>query len=73
MKTVRTRVEEEMELEDKEDRGPAVPTFAHIGPTVRKKLLGFDCHECQEYYQSKLEEGWTKDQILMHQNKCSRH
>ena len=76
MKTVRTRVEEEMELEDKEDvenRDPAVPTFAHIGPTVRKKLLGFDCHECQEYYQSKLEEGWTKDQILMHQNKCSRH
>ena len=70
-----------MELEDKEDvenRDPAVPTFAHIGPTVRKKeerkkLLGFDCRECQEYYQSKLEEGWTKDQILMHLNKCSRH
>ena len=70
-----------MELEDKEDvenRDPAVPTFAHIGPTVRKKeerkkLLGFDCNECQEYFQSKLEEGWTKDQILMHQNKCSRH
>ena len=37
LKTVRTRVEEEMELEDKEDvenRDPAVPTFAHIGPTV---------------------------------------
>ena len=70
-----------MEVEDKEDvenRDPAVPTFAHIGPTVRKKeerkkLLGFDCHECQEYYQSKLEEGWTKDQILTHRNKCSRH
>ena len=81
MKTVRTRVEEEMDEEDKEaaeNRDPAVPTFAHIGPTVRKKeerkkLLGFDCRECQEYYQSKLEEGWTKDQILMHQNKCSRH
>ena len=55
-----------------------MPTFAHIGPTVRgkeerKKLLGFDCRECQEYYQSKLEEGWTKDQILTHQNNCSRH
>ena len=81
MKTVRTRVEEEMDEEDKEaveNRDPAVPTFAHIGPTVRKKeerkkLLGFDCRECQEYYQSKLEEGWTKDQILMHLNKCSRH
>ena len=40
MKTVRTRVEEEMDEEDKEaveNRDPAVPTFAHIGPTVRKK------------------------------------
>ena len=81
LKTVRTRVEVEMEEEDKEaveNRDPEVPTFAHIGPTVRKKeerkkLLGFDCTECQEYYQSKLEEGWTKDQILTHQNKCSRH
>ena len=81
LKTARTRVEVEMEEEDKEaveNRDPEVPTFAHIGPTVRKKeerkkLLGFDCTECQEYYQSKLEEGWTKDQILTHQNKCSRH
>ena len=54
------------------------PKFAHVGPTVRgkeerKKLLGFDCPECQEYYQQKLEEGLTKDQILMLMNKCSKH
>ena len=52
--------------------------FAHVGPTVRgkeerKKLFGFDCPECQEYYQQKLEEGLTKDQILMLMNKCSKH
>ena len=53
-------------------------TFAHIGPTVRKKeerkkLFGFDCRECQEYYQQKLEEGQSKDQIIKILNKCSRH
>ena len=58
--------------------GVARPKFAHVGPTVRgkeerKKLFGFDCPECQEYYQQKLEEGLTKDQILMLMNKCSKH
>ena len=58
--------------------GPAKPTFAHVIPTVRKKeermkLYGFDCPECEEYYQQKLEEGFTKDQILDLMNKCSRH
>jgi len=54
------------------------PQFAHVGTAVRKKeerkkLFGFDCRECQEYYQQKLEEGLTKDQILNILNKCSRH
>jgi len=81
LKTVKTRVELEMEEEDKEaveNRDPEVPTFAHIGPTVRKKeerkkLLGFECRECQEYYQALLEEGFSKDQILARINDCSRH
>ena len=81
LKTVRTRVEVEMEEEDREaveNRDPEVPTFAHIGPTVRKreerkKLLGFECRECQEYYQALLEEGFSKDQILTRINDCSRH
>ena len=30
------------------------------GKEERKKLYGFDCPECQEYYQQKLEEGLTK-------------
>jgi len=60
------------------DEHPPKPMFAHVGPVVRKKeerkkLFGFDCRECQEYYQQKLEEGLTKDQILNILNKCSRH
>ena len=70
-----------MEEEDKEaveNRDPEVPTYAHIGPVVRKKeerkkLLGFDCRECQEYYQALLEDGLSKDQILSRMNDCSRH
>ena len=54
------------------------PDFAHIGPVVRKKeerrkLNGYSCPECDEYYQQKLEEGLTKDQILQLMNKCSKH
>ena len=61
--------EEDREMDNEENRDPEVPNFAHIGPTVRKKeerkkLLGFDCKECQEYYQGKLEDGCTKDQIV---------
>merc|ERR1712025_845608 len=69
---------EVLEVMDTDDEGIPKPAFAHIGPTVRKKeerkkLYGFDCPECQEYYQQKLEEGLTKDQILMLMNKCSKH
>ena len=58
--------------------GPPRPQFAHIGPVVRKKeerrrLNGYSCPECDEYYQQKLEEGLTKDQILQLMNKCSKH
>ena len=54
------------------------PDFAHIGPVVRRKeerrkLNGYSCPECDEYYQQKLEEGLTKDQILQLMNKCSKH
>ena len=57
--------EEDREMDNEENRDPEVPNFAHIGPTVRKKeerkkLLGFDCKECQEYYQGKLEDGILK-------------
>merc|ERR1719445_207374 len=60
------------------DEHPPKPMFAHVGPVVRKKeerkkLFGFDCRECQEYYQQKLEEGQSKDQIMKILNKCSRH
>ena len=69
---------EVLEVMDTDDEGIPKPAFAHIGPTVRKKeerkkLYGFDCRECQEYYQQKLEEGLSKDQIMKILNKCSRH
>merc|ERR1719348_1186553 len=72
------KVDVEMDEEDDEEEQNQDPAFAYVGPVVRgrderKKLLGFDCRECQEYYQSKLEEGYTKDQILAMLNKCSRH
>ena len=70
--------EEDREMDNEENRDPEVPNFAHIGPTVRKKeerkkLLGFDCKECQDYYQGKLKDGYTKDQIVQMMNDCSRH
>jgi len=74
--TIRKKDEDDDEI--KIVNGVARPKFAHVGPSVRgkeerKKLYGFDCPECQEYYQQKLEEGLTKDQILMLMNKCSKH
>ena len=39
----------------------------------RRRLNGYSCPECDEYYQQKLEEGLTKDQILQLMNKCSKH
>ena len=61
-----------------EDGERAGPSYAHVGPTVRgreqrAKLLGFDCPDCADYYRLKLEEGISKEQILMILNKCSRH
>ena len=63
---------------DLDDQQLPGPNFAHIGPVVRKKeerrkLNGYSCPECDEYYQQKLEEGLTKDQILQLMNKCSKH
>ena len=70
--------EEKDEVGGGSSGGPPRPQFAHIGPVVRKKderrrLNGFSCPECDEYYQQKLEEGLTKDQILQLMNKCSKH
>jgi len=61
-----------------EAQGNSGPNFAYVGPAVRKKeerkkLRGFDCGECREYYQQKLEEGFSKDQILKLMNNCSKH
>jgi len=80
LKAVMVRVDEEMEEEEAEVQNldPNSPVRPHIGPTVRgreerQKLLGFDCGECAEYYQAKLEEGLSKDQIIRLLNQCSRH
>jgi len=65
-------------LDNDHDKEQDVPGFAYIGEVVRskeerQKLNGFDCRECGEYYQSKIEEGLTKDQIMKVLNKCSKH
>jgi len=54
------------------------PGYAYAGEVVRskeerKQLYGFDCRECEEYYHMKIEEGFSKDQIMKMLNKCSRH
>jgi len=54
------------------------PGYAYVGEVVRskeerKQLYGFDCRECEEYYHMKIEEGFSKDQIMKMLNKCSRH
>ena len=64
MKRVREEVEKEMDREDKEaveKNAKAMPNFPHFGPVVRKrnerkKLLGYECHECKDYYYQKLED-----------------
>ena len=82
MKKIKSKVEMEIDEEDKrggvERKGRAVPSFSHFEPCVqkkgeRKKLLGFECKQCEEYYKSKLEEGLTQDQILQMINNSSRH
>ena len=52
--------------------------FAYIGKTVkskegRKKLHGFACRDCENYYNMKLEEGFSNEQIVKLINKCSKH
>ena len=69
MKRVRQEVEREMEKEDQEALekiAKGVPKFPYNGPVVRKKsdrkkLLGYECHECKDYYKQKLEEGCSKE------------
>jgi len=43
------------------------------GRDERKKLRGFDCYECEEYYKSKLEEGYSEEQVQKMMNDCSKH
>ena len=54
------------------------PSFCHVGPAIRtqegrKKMPGFDCRECSAYYNMKMQEGLTIQQIHSVINKCSRH
>ena len=81
MKRVRQEVEREMEKEDQEALekiAKGVPKFPYNGPVVRKKsdrkkLLGYECHECKDYYKQKLEEGCSKEEVQVLMDKCSRH
>ena len=61
LKKIKTKVEEEMEKEDKEGlsvkKSNNPPRFAHICKTIRKKeerkkLRGFDCKLCENSYQA---------------------
>ena len=54
------------------------PNYAYVHSTVRgrderKKLKGFDCYECKDYYKSKLEEGYKKEEVQKMMNDCSKH
>lgn len=81
LKKIKTRVEEEMEIEDKnnnKNNDPPIPKFAHICTSVRKKeerkqLIGFDCKQCEHYYQSRLDDGFTNDQVEEMKNRISKH
>jgi len=68
----------DLDVEEEVEQDQANPGFAYVGEVVRskegrKQLYGFDCRECEEYYHMKLEEGFSKDQIMKMLNKCSRH
>ena len=76
------KVEEEMEKEDKEGlsvkKNNDPPRFAHICKTVRKKeerkkLRGFDCKLCEDYYQAHLDEDFDTSQVEEKKNKNSKH
>ena len=81
----RGHFEEEMEIEDKKglkgikkNNDPPIPKFAHICTSVRKKeerkqLIGFDCKQCENYYQSRLDDGFTNDQVEEMKNRISKH
>ena len=85
LKKIKTRVEEEMEIEDKKglkgikkNNDPPIPKFAHICTSVRKKeerkqLMGFECKQCEHYYQSRLDDGFTIDQVEEMKNRISKH
>ena len=57
---------------------PPIPKFAHICTSVRKKeerkqLMGFECKQCEHYYQSRLDDGFTNDQVEEMKNRISKH
>ena len=82
LKKIKNKVEEEMEKEDKEGlsvkKSNDPPRFAHICKTVRKKeerkkLRGFDCKLCEDYYQAHLDEDFDTSQVEEKKNKNSKH
>ena len=57
---------------------PPIPKFVHICTSVRKKekrkqLIGFECKQCKHYYQSRLDDGFTIDQVEEMKNRISKH
>ena len=73
LRVIKSKVEEEMEKEDKVEEEllvkntPPLSKFAHICKTVRKKeerknLKGFDCKLCKDCYQFHLNDGLGHDE-----------
>ena len=84
LRVIKSKVEEEMEKEDKVKEELLVkntlplPKFAHICKTVRKKeerknLKGFDCKLCEDYYQFHLDDGLGHDKVEEMKQKNSKH
>ena len=84
LRVIKSKVEEEMEKEDKVKEELLVkntlplPKFAHICKTVRKKeerknLKGFDCKLCEDYYQFHLNDGLDIDEVEEMKQKNSKH
>ena len=83
-RVIKSKVEEEMEKEDKVKEEVLVMNtlpltkFAHICKTVRKKeerknLKGFDCKLCEDYYQFHLNDGLGHDEVEEMKQKNSKH
>ena len=83
-RVIKSKVEEEMEKEDKVEEEllvkntPPLSKFAHICKTVRKKeerknLKGFDCKLCEDYYQFHLNDGLGHDKVEEMKQKNSKH